>query len=67
MPVKHQSQSYRNKNGKRFICWGDFCDADTKAAAKAEVSKLKAGGKAAFYESHPEGYARVFVEVETGH
>ena len=62
MPIKHQAASYRNRNGKRFTCWQDCCEGDTKAHAAELVKGLKAQGLDAFYEKHPEGYCRVFVE-----
>lgn len=61
MAFKHQTQSYRTRKGRRFVCWCDCCEGDTRAAAKAVVATLKAQGRPAFYESHPDGYARVFV------
>jgi hypothetical protein len=61
VPFKHQSASYRNKNGKRFECWED---APSREEAKAAVEGIREQGNAAFYEKQDGGaYYRVYVEV----
>lgn len=65
MPFKHQTESYRTRNGKKFICEGDILDTangDLKAQAKSLVKALKAMGRDAFYEKQ-DGYYRVFGEA----
>lgn len=62
MPYKHQAQSYRIRDGVRFACDGDICEGDVRQTAKLRVQELRLSGKRAFFESHPEGYCRVFVE-----
>ena len=62
MPFKHQTQSYRTKNGTRFTCWQDCCENDTSAQAKAVVAELRAQGRNAFAEKQ-DGFHRVFVEA----
>lgn len=61
MPFKHQAESFRTRNGKRFLNDGDICEGDVKAAAKARVQQLRAEGFEAFSEYHPDGYCRVFT------
>lgn len=66
MPFKHQTESYRNRNGKKFVCEGDIMDeaaGDLRDQAKAQVKALKATGRAAFFEKQ-DGYYRVFAEAE---
>lgn len=66
MPIKHQTESYRTRGGIRFMNEGDICEGDVRAAAKAQVKAFRAAGRKAFYEVHPEGYARVFAQPEKG-
>jgi hypothetical protein len=50
MTFKHQTESYRNRDGKKFVCEGDIMDeaaGDLRAQAKAQVKALKATGRAA--------------------
>lgn len=66
MAYKHQTQSYRTRQGIRYVCWQDVCEGeggDLKATAKKVVAELKAQGRHAFYETHKDGYARVFVDA----
>lgn len=68
MPFKHQTESYRTRNGKRFVCDGDILDAtfgDLWVQAKARVNELHEQGKRAFYERQDGGWYRVFVAAET--
>lgn len=58
MPIKHQSDSFRTKNGKRFICSSDFGSVEE---AIEHVAALRADGFAAFREKG-DGYIRVFVD-----
>lgn len=62
MPFKHQSDSYRHRKGVRYLCHEDVCEEPVVERAKQCVAAIRAQGIRAFYESHPDGYARVFVE-----
>lgn len=66
MPIKHQASCYRNRNGKRYENDGDICDyefgSDLLQQAIRRVSQFRKFGKRAFYEKHPDGFYRVFVE-----
>jgi hypothetical protein len=66
MPFKHQAESYRTRNGKKFVCEGDVLEGETMAElreqAKAMVKGFRAEGRAAFYEKQ-DGYYRVFGEL----
>lgn len=66
MAFKHQTESYRNRNGVHYVCDGDILDAtfgDLWVQAKARVNELRESGKRAFYERQPDGWYRVFVEA----
>ena len=67
MPIKHQSESYRTRNGIRYVCDGDIWDSasgDLREQAIARVSELRSEGRMAFYEKHAAGdYYRVFVQA----
>jgi hypothetical protein len=69
MTFKHQTESYRTKNGKRFVCEGDVLDTnagDLREQAQTMVKGFRAAGRAAFFEKHDGGnYYRVFAEVPT--
>lgn len=62
MPIKHQIYSYRNKNGVKFICWGDY---PTKGQTETQVDYFVRNGLKAFKEKHID-YYRLFVEMEKG-
>lgn len=64
--TKHQSQSYRMKDGLMYRGYKDVCEPDEldgtlQDAARRLVTELKSQGMSAFYESHSEGYVRVFA------
>lgn len=64
MPVKHQGDSYRTRRGVRYTCWTDLLDESIgplNGQAKELVRDLKASGRHAFYETHDDGYIRVFT------
>lgn len=62
MPVKHQSDSYRNRGGEHFTCWTDVLTADHRAEARTTVRDMRAKGVRAFAEHvDDEGYSRVFI------
>lgn len=64
MTFKHQTQSYRNRNGIRYECFEDVCDAskgDLRWQAREMVRGFKDSGRKAFFEKG-DGYYRVFAE-----
>lgn len=64
MPYKHQTESYRNRDGLRFECFEDVCDqakGDLRWQAREMVRGFKDQGRAAFFEKQ-EGFYRVFVQ-----
>lgn len=65
MPTKHQSHSYRNRKGVRYVCWEDVLELHTasslKARAREVVNLLRNRGYKSFYEKQDD-YFRVFVE-----
>ena len=66
MPIKHQTESYRNRNGVRYGCDGDICDTtngDLRKQARARVQALRADDRQAFFEKQ-DGFYRVFVAEE---
>lgn len=58
MPIKHQDYSYRNRQGLRYVCWGDF---PTKGSADTQRENFKGNGLKSFTENHKD-YYRVFVQ-----
>jgi hypothetical protein len=68
MAIKHQQESYRTRKGVRFQCWedchGTIGGKSAKQEAKEVVALIRSEGIQAFYESHPDGYARVFKQAE---
>lgn len=63
MPVKHQIDSYRNRQGVRFECFEDVCDAskgDLRWQAQELVRGFRDQGRKAFFEKQDDFY-RVFV------
>ena len=65
MPIKHQTLSFRIREGEKYVCWEDVCEDDVRAGAKASVQKLRADGVRAFAEHHA-GYSRVFIHEADG-
>jgi hypothetical protein len=65
MPIKHQAQSYRNRNGIRFENDGDVFGLtveEIRTNAKDAVAELRKVGRKAFYEIQDGGaYARIFA------
>ena len=64
MPTKHQANCYRTRNGIRYENDGDICDPTTgtlQCQAMNRVKELRAEGRKAFAERHPDGFYRVFV------
>lgn len=67
MPFKHQENSFRTRNGIKFINDGDICDATFGALhiqAMARVTELREQGIKAFSERHPDGFYRVFKQEQ---
>ena len=71
MPYKHQTESYRTRNGKRYEAAGDLCDAsagDLREQARELVRTFQIGGRDAFYERQDGGaFYRVFAETRSDH
>ena len=66
MPIKHQTDSYRNRNGVRYECDGDICDgvmSDLRNQAQVRVKELRTSGRKAFFEVQDACFYRVFVEA----
>jgi hypothetical protein len=64
MPIKHQSNSYRNRNGKLYRSYTDISLIDkhnTIDAGKKEITRLRAEGKDVFGEYNKDGYYRIFI------
>ena len=64
-PYKHQSDSYRNRGGVRYVGYNDCMGGvgeTPKQEAQRLVKELRAAGSRAFYENHDD-YYRVFAEV----
>ena len=64
MPIKHQTESYRNRRGLRFECTEDLCDpskGDLRWQAQEMVRGFRDQGRKAFFEKQG-GFYRVFVE-----
>lgn len=60
MPIKHQTDSYRNRGGLRYICYND---EQNRGLALIATKMLREEGWRAFFEQHQDGaYFRVFVE-----
>lgn len=62
MPFKHQTDSFRTRNGVRYECDCDICDTsrgDLRKQAKQRVRDIRAAGSRAFFEKQ-EGFYRVF-------
>lgn len=57
MAFKHQTQSYRMRDGYKYDCYGDY---HSKEEAKEVISKAREANCAAFYEANKDGYFRVF-------
>lgn len=65
MPIKHQSDSYRNRKGDRYVCWDDVIEGDLRANARKVVQNFRAKGVRAFAEHNDdEGYSSVFVHEQ---
>ena len=67
MTFKHQSDSYRTRGGVVYKCYGDYAEGSRSAqreAARRIVAAIKDAGGKAFYESHPDGYVRVFYRAQ---
>lgn len=66
MAFKHQMDSYRTKNGKRFLNEGDILDeraGDLREQAQQRAKEVRATGRMAFIEKQDGGWYRVFGEV----
>ncbi len=62
MPIKHQSDSYRNRKGERYVCWEDVLEGDIRAGARNAVLGMRSNHIRAFAEHNDdEGYSRVFI------
>ena len=64
MPIKHQINCYRTRNGLRYENTSDICDATFTALhiqAANRVRDLRDQGHKAFAERQPDGFYRVFV------
>lgn len=64
MPYKNQTESYRTRNGQRFVCAEDICDGskgDLRWQAQEMVRGFKEQRRAAFFEKQDDFY-RVFVQ-----
>jgi len=61
MPYKHQLRSYRNRDGVRYVGYEDCTTADKLLTAIGFRNMLRAAGVRAFFESHKDGYIRVFA------
>lgn len=65
MPFKHQTESYRTRKGRRFVCFADIMDeslGDLREQATAMVNSFRAKGRAAFFEKQSGGaFYRIFV------
>lgn len=64
MPIKHQADCYRVRDGLRYVNDGDVCEApdgDLRKAAQEIAENHRACGRRAFIEKHPDGFFRVFV------
>jgi hypothetical protein len=64
MPFKHQSRSYRNRDGIKYECYSDYCESDHREKARGVVKSLRARGRKAF-SIHQQGFSRVFREVDS--
>ena len=65
MTFKHQTESYRNRDGIRFECAEDVCDAslgNLRWQAREMVRGFRDQGRKAFFEKQ-DGFYRVFVEA----
>lgn len=56
MPYKHQAESYRVIDGRRFICWGDFPESEALAE---KVKLINEGYKVRTFKME-EGDVRIF-------
>lgn len=67
MPIKHQTESFRNRNGIRYENDGDVFGLtveEIRINAKVRVNTLRNEGRKAFYEIHDGGaYGRVFASA----
>ncbi len=62
MPIKHQSDSYRNRQGERYVCWEDVLEGDIRAGARNTVLEMRNNHFRAFAEHNDgQGYSRVFI------
>ncbi len=62
MPIKHQSDSYRNRKGERYVCWEDVLEGDIRAGARNTVLEMRSNHVRAFAEHNgDEGYSGIFI------
>lgn len=64
MAFKHQTESFRTRDGLRYECDGDICDASLgvlRLQARSRVQELRKQGRKAFAERHTDGFYRVFA------
>lgn len=67
MPFKHQTESYRTRDGIRYVNEGDILDeraGDLRVQAKAKAAELRAAGRPAFIERQDGDWYRVFAKAE---
>ncbi len=58
MPFKHQSESFRNIHGEKYICWCDVLEP----CLELELSLIKSSGaKYRTFVMKDDGVTRVFV------
>lgn len=58
MAFKHQTESFRIKDGVLFECWMDTFDRES---AKGAVKDIRQAGRPAFFQKIDNGVWRIFV------